>query len=223
MPSVLSRAAPLVADGRVWRLQVDTYEREIERYGGPHGILVAEKIFWTDAEAVLKLLQVLSENEMADIGWRVALSGVDALLEILGLTVKQRLRIVTTAQTAFDRSFKRDRQWRIQLGSRFRQVRKDLNLLLAGEGLKPEVQSILRARSDRAQPFCAELHALVDDGKLSCDIESFAGSCTHMFVNRLLASAAPTQEIVIYDYLSRLYDGQLTREKRRREGGERPR
>src|SRR5262249_50422250 len=41
--SALERlVSPWLEDGRVWRLQLDTYEREVERYGGDAGVRLAE-------------------------------------------------------------------------------------------------------------------------------------------------------------------------------------
>src|SRR5262249_22084735 len=49
----LERAAS--GDGRVWQLQLDSYLREVDRYGGIEGIGIAEKIFRADSDAVVAL------------------------------------------------------------------------------------------------------------------------------------------------------------------------
>lgn len=51
--------APKLSDGRIWRVQLDTYEREVERYGGPAGVELAEEIFHADSDAVLAVLAAL--------------------------------------------------------------------------------------------------------------------------------------------------------------------
>src|SRR5262249_39737372 len=53
LPALQATAAPLLEDGRLWRVQLDTYEREVERYGGPGGVVLAERLFHADSEAVL--------------------------------------------------------------------------------------------------------------------------------------------------------------------------
>ena len=42
--------------GLVRRLVFDTYEREVERYGGEAGMDAAERYFWIDSEAIVQLL-----------------------------------------------------------------------------------------------------------------------------------------------------------------------
>jgi thiopeptide-type bacteriocin biosynthesis protein len=43
----------MVRSGLLSRFQLDTYEREVERYGGAAGITPAEKLFHADSEAAL--------------------------------------------------------------------------------------------------------------------------------------------------------------------------
>jgi hypothetical protein len=65
LPSLASALAPLVDDGRVARWQLDTYVREVERYGGNRGILLAERLFGVDSECVLDIL----EQTPGDAAW----------------------------------------------------------------------------------------------------------------------------------------------------------
>src|SRR5262249_45790050 len=41
LPLVQAAAAPLCGDGRLWRVQLDVYQREVERYGGAEGVALA--------------------------------------------------------------------------------------------------------------------------------------------------------------------------------------
>src|SRR5262249_37635552 len=80
LPALQAAAAPLLAGGRAWRLQLDTYEREVERYGGPEGIVLAERLFHADSEAILALAGLLAEDARGDLRWRLALVGMHLLL-----------------------------------------------------------------------------------------------------------------------------------------------
>ena len=62
LPALERLVSPWLEDGRVWRLQLDTYEREVERYGGNAGVLLAERLFAADSAAVLELLPSLVED-----------------------------------------------------------------------------------------------------------------------------------------------------------------
>lgn len=67
--------APLAGDERVWRAEVDTYVREVARYGD---IGAAERCFHADSEAVAGLLGSGLERR------HVAIAGVAALFEDAG-------------------------------------------------------------------------------------------------------------------------------------------
>jgi hypothetical protein len=43
--SLSAAATPLLQDGRLWRLQFDTDEREVDRDSGPEGVVLAEWLF----------------------------------------------------------------------------------------------------------------------------------------------------------------------------------
>ena len=92
LPRLHAALDPLLADGRIWRVQLDTYEREIERYGGPEGIALAERLFQADSDAVLDILEMLEGDEGADVRWRLALRGIDMLLGDLGFDPETRMR-----------------------------------------------------------------------------------------------------------------------------------
>ncbi|MDP8931941.1 MAG: lantibiotic dehydratase, partial [Actinomycetota bacterium] len=57
LPRLHAAAAPLLESGQIWRVQLDTYEREVERYGGDRGIELAEQVFQADSDAVLAILR----------------------------------------------------------------------------------------------------------------------------------------------------------------------
>jgi hypothetical protein len=57
-PAVEAVAARLLDEGKIWRVQFDTYQREIERYGGPEAILLAERLFQADSDAVFRIMEL---------------------------------------------------------------------------------------------------------------------------------------------------------------------
>src|SRR5262249_6988216 len=94
LPALDAAIAPLLADGTVRKLVLDTYEREIERYGGDAGIEICEQIFWRDSEAILKIVELLDGDAGADARWRLTLRGMDTLLDALGLPLDARVQVI---------------------------------------------------------------------------------------------------------------------------------
>jgi len=60
-------------------------------------------------------------------------------------------------------------------------------------------------------PLVKDLVTASRDGELTHPISALAPSFVHMHLNRVLRSAHRQQEFVIYDFLHRLYEAQLSR------------
>lgn len=219
-PRLQEGIAPLLEDGRLWRVQLDTYEREVERYGGPEGIALAERLFHVDSEAVLAILDLLEGDEGADFRWRIALRGIDMLLHDLGLEGDAKQKVLSGMRESFTAEFGGGKGLRVQLDQRLREERRNLFPLLDPAGdreseLAPALE-ILHRRSERWAPVIAELKRLEAAGRLTQTIAEMAPSYVHMFVNRMIRAAARAHELVLYDFLYQLLE---QRAARARKGG----
>jgi thiopeptide-type bacteriocin biosynthesis protein len=205
LPRLEEAVAPAVEGGLVRALQIDTYRREVERYGGGPGIELAERLFHADSEAVLTLVELLEEAEDPRARADLAVVGADRLLVDLGLTLDERVELIRRVRRAFGREFGEDALLTRQLSDRHRQERSRLEALLrhdapAAEELVMRGLEVLEGRSTRLAPIVEALR-----GVPSLRVEDLAASFVHMFENRLLRSAARAQELVIYDILGRYY------------------
>ncbi len=218
LPALHAATSPLLGDGRVWRMQFDTYEREMERYGGPTGIELTEKLFHLDSEAVLQILDLVDPgDEGLDERWRLALRGIDSLLDDFGFDLESKSGFCREVSENSVKERRFDENLRDELSEKFREERKSLEELLDRSGDERSPLSlgfdVFRERSRKQQPIVARLKERHKSGHLSIPWRDFAASCCHMFVNRLLRSAHQEQELVIYDFLSRLYRSQSARSR----------
>jgi thiopeptide-type bacteriocin biosynthesis protein len=205
----------LLADGKLWKIQFDTYEREIERYGGVQAVLAAEDIFFADSEAVLAILRGFQGDEGLDARWRLALVGVDRLLSDCGFELPTKRAMVEKLRDSFAREFQVNAYSRRQLGDRYRSQRAALEHALGRSApVEPPFELAYEAfdeRSPRVQQAVERLRLLAKSGALAVEIQELAGSYAHLHINRLLRSSQRAHELVLYDFLFRLYDGQLAR------------
>jgi lantibiotic biosynthesis protein len=208
-------AAPLLEAGQLWRMQLDTYEREVERYGGDRGIELAEQLFAADSEAVLTILGSLSGDAGLDLRWPLAMAGIDLLFEDLGLTLEEKRSVARRARENFGREFGIDGNFRGRVSQRYRAERARLEALLdPGQAPPAPLAAGLEAlwsRSLQLAPVTAELRQLSQAGRLSATLADIARSVAHMHVNRLLRSAHRAQELVLYELLDRAYSSQAGR------------
>lgn len=220
LPALHELATPLLGDGRVSRLQLDTYERETERYGGPDGIELAEALFQADSDAVLSIVELLDADDGAEARWRLALRGMHLLLVDLGLDLTRRTEVLRRMRSRFGAEHRIDVGFEKQLGVKYRAERQVLEALLAtppGEDhpLSPGFE-LLAERSERIAPIARELVSREANGRLQTSVVEIAPSFLHMHANRLLRSEQRSQELVLYDFLSRLYEGEAARSRQER-------
>ena len=218
LPLLHRAMAPLLETGQLWRVQLDTYEREVERYGGEAGIQLAERIFHADSDAVLAIVRLLTGDAGAELRWRVALRGIDLLFDDLGLTLEQKRAIAGWARRGYGTEFSAGGDFQRQVSRRYRNERASVETLLDPQRDPPaELAASLRMLHQRSAvltPAAQELRALADAGRLSVDIPELAMSLAHMHVNRMLRSAQRAQELVLYELLGRAYSSQAARRPR---------
>ena len=208
-PRLQAAIAPFLDDGRIWRVTLDTYEREVERYGGSDGIELAEAVFHADSEAVLEIVELISPDDAGlDQRWRLTLRGMDQLLGDLAFDVEAKLAILESARRTFAAEFRVDGPFKGQIGERFRQEQPALAELLdrshdAASPLAPGFE-VLASRSDALRPVAAELIVRDRARRLSPPLRDVAASYLHMHANRLLQSASREHELLLYEFLTRL-------------------
>ncbi|MDQ3916165.1 MAG: lantibiotic dehydratase [Actinomycetota bacterium] len=213
LPELHEVAGGLLQAGTIWNLQLDTYEREVERYGGPEGVELAEQIFHADSEACLGILATISGDAGMDERWRQALRGIDLLLEDFGFSLQEKSAVMRSLRDSFAEEFGASSDLKRRIGARYRREKLVLDALLEGQAAADTepLLRLLHERSSSVRGAAGRLRELGEQGALSRPLEDVASSVVHMHANRLLRSAARAQEMVIYDLLDRLY---LARTKR---------
>jgi len=211
LPRLHELARPWLEDGRVWKVPLDTYEREMERYGGDAAMDLAEDIFAADSDATLAIVRALDPEAGRDARWRLAFRGIHLLMVDLGLDRAARLRIARSMREMYAREHNADTALEIALGARFRKERTSLEALLGASagGDHPLDAGLvtLAERSAKIAPIGRELR----ERGLASRIEPLASSFAHMHANRLLRSAQRSQELVLFDFLTRIYESEIAR------------
>ncbi len=217
LPRLQQAVAPLLADGHLWRFQLDTYDREVERYGGSEAVPLVERLFHADSDAVLALLAMIEGDEGADLRWRLTLRGIDALLDDLGLDLEGRRKLLGQVRAGFGREFDSGGNLRHQLGERFRKEWESLEKILdpandATSDLTPAFE-VFRRRSRAWASAIGEIQELERQERLFPQLADMAASLVHMHVNRMIRAVPRAHEAVLYDFLHRIYESRAARER----------
>ena len=149
------------------------------------------------------------------VRWRLGVRGADMLLDDLGLTPSEKHELMRRSRDSFRREFRDEGPLRKQVAERYRSEAEGLQSLLdpasdATSELAPALAA-LRRRSRMSDEPLRRIEAEVRAGRAGIGITELGGSLVHMHLNRLLRSAQRAQELVIYDFLDRIYMAQAAR------------
>lgn len=219
LPALQRLLAPQLQAQLLHRIEVFTYQREVERYGGAVAMLLSEQIFRYDSELVLAGLQLIASQDES-VRWRLALLAVHAMLQAFGYDAAAKLALISHLRTSFGAEFQEHAQLRQQLGSKYREfkplVESDFSLLWQSKGtgdqVQQELQLLVQQFMLKISPLADEIRLLQAQNQLACSLDTLLASLLHMLNNRLFKAYGREQEFVIYDFLRRLYLAQQARQ-----------
>ncbi|MEV4937359.1 lantibiotic dehydratase [Streptomyces zaomyceticus] len=177
----------LRTEGLCTKFSFDTYEREVERYGGEAGIEAAEALFAVDSPSVADILRARAEGQLRTDLLEVAVFSIDHLLACLGLSPEERASFSYGGPSSSP-----------QGGSEYRKRQRALRQALGGAlPVDGEVSRLLTARRPALESAAARFTALHRDGSLWRSRQTLCHSFVHMHANRLLGTDRPGETMAL--------------------------
>lgn len=206
LPAMAPALEGLVADQAVVCVELGTYERELERYGGPVGMALCEQWFAQDSRRVARLLPAVLEAG-GELRWQLAAACLLGDLQDLGLDAARALSLLEDVSSAFKAEFEMRGARLATLGRKYRDHAALLHRLCDGELPKEaghEVREILQADRSLRRGIAARLHAAGrGTGTLWDTVDGLLPSLLHMSCNRWFADNGRAHEMVLYELLRR--------------------
>ena len=203
----------LEARNLVWKIQIDTWQRELERY---HETLIedTESFFDADSDCTVKMIQkILVHNE--GYRWMIAFKMIDALLSDLLFTVDRKLTLMERQSLAFKKEFGFDEFNAKQFNTKYRDCMKIIhNVIREKEDVDKPLKRMtadIHKRSAALKPVF--LTIIQKSQKNGIDYLTLSGHYIHMMLNRLFYEKARTHELLLYEFLRRYYAGEIARAK----------
>jgi thiopeptide-type bacteriocin biosynthesis protein len=195
----------------ILRVQYDTYNREVERYG-EKTIAYCEELFHCDSEAVLDLIEPFAADDGAERQrWLVGLRGVDELLNDAGYSLDDKLLLMDGLQQRFLAEFGDGPDLGRQLNQKYRQESAAIGEALGGGtgGALGFFLPVFGRRSEKQAPLLRTIRYAYGPQTLQMLVPSFI----HMYLNRLFFANQRAYELVIYHFLRKHYASTLARRK----------
>ncbi len=209
---------PYIKQDLIWKTQIDTYQRELERYGSSSMVL-SESLFHLDSIATVQFLDLIEGDEGETLRWLFGLRSMDYFLKAFDYTLAEKLNLMDSLKTGFGIEFGMSRPLKKQLDNKYRKERENIHHFLSYTSeSEPEYAAILDVLEDREKnmiPIAKQLLDLKDKNRLELDLNNLMGSYMHMLMNRLFTSKNRLNEMVCYDFLYRHYKSLQARQRRK--------
>lgn len=188
-----------IESGIVHSVQVDTYQRELERYGIEH-MALCETLFYYDSLSTLAFIAHTGHEFDENLRVAMAIRKIDQLLIGAGLTPDACLKITGELKERFFQEFGGSSELRHQLNEKYRTYRPLMDQALASDfPIAIDLTDWEHRQTELVQKL---VRSLANSPRLY----AILSSVIHMLVNRLFPSKQRAYELVLYHCLARHYD-----------------
>ena len=189
---------PFQKSGGIWKIQADTYRRELERYGH-EAITAVERLFSIDSRMYLDFLCQTEGDDREELKWLWGLRNIEGLLQAAGLDLPARKALMEDIRRRFADEFGMERNLKSQIDRRYRAHRSRIDEFMKESGVLQEI-------SLAYEPEIRDLwNGILEATPEKAAFEQIITSCIHMTVNRLISSGQRLHELIMYDFLGRYY------------------
>ena len=207
---------PYLDNDMIYKVQAETYKREIERYGS-NSIGIMEQLFWHNSMLVCNYLSQTKDSEDEKNRWLFSMRAIDSFLNLFNYELDQKLRLLTIMANSYGKEFNIDSALISQLSDRYRANKKDIfNFMSLTFDDANAYEALLKVQHQfniRSTKGVNEILKLENDKQLAVSVDNLLISYIHMFMNRLFRSKQRLHEMVIYGFLFRYYRSQLAQSK----------
>lgn len=192
-----------LSNGIIWKLQLDTYKRELNRYM-EHSIEHSETLFNNDSNYVSEMIAWLNGDGKDEKRWLFALVSVDKLLDDFQISFDQKITILDFLTASFQQEFNITKETKIEIDKRYRSKKTIIESVFEYPNDEfIELYKILEKRTKSNLLVSKEILNKIKANHKSVLIENVVASFTHMHLNRVFRSEQRKNEMMVYNFLNR--------------------
>lgn len=194
----------LINQNVIWKLQTDTYKREIERYGETT-IIASESLFYRDSELMLQYIRIKPRFTQQDAPLFFSFYAIDSFLNSFQLSNQEKLSLLNDLQHAFKQEFETDKEQKKELSRNYQLLFPQIQEILCGKSTHnfAVILKIVNSKTKKCNKTVLEIKT-----KIEIPLHQFLSAHIHMMINRQYNSKQRMYEALIYDHLFRYYKSQ---------------
>lgn len=195
----------LIATNKIWKVQFDTYEREIHRYG-KEAMHIIESIAFLNSTLTMKILTTVDLHNQ-DLLWKIALAIIDKTFSAFSVPLIERINALTNWALSLKKEFNLTKKEIKQLNHQYSMVKGEILMFFKS----PNDHHLQQLLCDYGKTLDKVLKKQLPHCRLKASDN--IGSIIHMSLNRLFASEQRANEMVIYVYAMHYYKTVFAMEK----------
>lgn len=199
----------LVEEGYIWKIQLDSYVKELERYSA--GLIEeSESIFFHDSECIIQTMKMLKKMDLQNERWLISMKMIDSFLNNCPYGLEWNYKIITNLSNEFKLKYGFNKYNSKQFNIKYRERKREVeNILDDKNEIMRMLSKPINKKSKNIIPFLEKIN-----NKSSIEIfENIISSHIHMTLNRVFQSKSNIYELVIYEFMSRYYKSKIAQNK----------
>lgn len=197
-----------INDKLIWKLEMATYDRELERYE-QQWIGMSELIFCFDSMMTVQLIEAVRADS-DNVLWLLVLKCIDSYFNLFSFELDQKHKIIKQLYESYQIEFSTTKLVIHQINLKFRKYQKQISELLS----IPDYEKYGDYLHTIDQTMCEisnQCQGIKDLTRLQA--QNLILSYIHMHINRMIRSNPRIHELVLYGLLEKYYQKQLAQKR----------
>jgi lantibiotic biosynthesis protein len=218
-----SQVTPFLNNGLIHKILIDTYEREINRYG-INTMVMTENLFAADSWAVIKFLNMIEGDEGEKYRWLFAMLSIDVWLDCFGYSLEQKHNLISLLLHYFHGETNRmnnSKSLMVSLNNRYRKYTSEINWIMSRSYDDIQVEEAAQIFYERSVSMEDSVNKvkciLAKENNPEDSLKNLMASYLHMNLNRFFLIKPRVHETVIYHHLNKYYASIMARSKSKAE------
>ena len=201
--SINRRLKKYVISNMISTIQMETYNREIERYG-PNTMELAEELFHYDTEMCIEVIKLTNAIPSPYLRWAAAIVSIDSYLNLFAIDLDTKLSVCVEQVDAFSTEFGASKSLTQQFEKKYKDNESDIISLLENAPKDKLAAKVLKSIEKKNRKIKSLVPKIVASGK-PIGILRLVVSYIHMDINRLFTSKNRSNEYFAYYFLEKVY------------------
>ena len=200
---------PLIRQKFIWKIQVDTYDRELERYGN-NNIELCESFFFINSKFTLDILRILNNDNTKNTRLLIGIFSVIKILDAFKYSLIEKVIFIKEGTESFVSEFNLETNKEIRMGVNklFRDIVPELDFL-CGIRTNYENRELIDQISIKIDEQTRKLNIInISLRKINSKkrMDDLMRSFIHMFINRFFSLEQRYEEMRVYIILHKYYN-----------------